>query len=34
LAQTLSDDAIAGILNNAIASVRSGELRQNQAQRG
>jgi hypothetical protein len=34
LAQTLSDDAIAGILNNAIASVRSGELRQNQARRG
>ena len=27
LARTLSDDAIVGILNNAIASVRSGELR-------
>ena len=30
LAQTLGDEAIVGILNNAIASVRSGELhRQN-----
>jgi hypothetical protein len=27
LAQTLGDEAIVGILNNAIASVRSGELR-------
>ena len=27
LARTLADEAIVGILNNAIASVRSGELR-------
>jgi hypothetical protein len=27
LAQTLGDEAIVGILNNAVASVRSGELR-------
>ena len=27
LAQTLGDEAICGILNNAMASVRSGELR-------
>jgi hypothetical protein len=27
LGQTLGDDTIIGILNNAIASVRSGELR-------
>jgi hypothetical protein len=27
LSRTMSDDAIIGILNNAIASVRSGELR-------
>jgi len=27
LAQTLGDEAIVGILNNAIASVRSGEMR-------
>jgi len=27
LAQTLGDEAIVGILNNAIASVRSGEVR-------
>jgi hypothetical protein len=30
LARSMSDDAIIGILNNAMASVRSGELRQNQ----
>ncbi len=28
LARSVSDDAIIGILNNAIASVRSGELRE------
>jgi hypothetical protein len=27
LSRTMSDDAIIGILNNAVASVRSGELR-------
>jgi hypothetical protein len=31
LAQSLGDEAIVGILNNAIASVRSGEMRGNQA---
>ncbi len=30
LAQSLGDEAICGILNNAIASVRSGELRRDQ----
>ncbi|HEY4043505.1 MAG TPA: hypothetical protein VGM32_16890 [Rhodopila sp.] len=29
LARSMSDEAIVGILNNAISSVRSGELRQN-----
>jgi hypothetical protein len=29
LAQSLGDEAIVGILNNAVASVRSGELRAN-----
>ncbi|WP_428493374.1 hypothetical protein [Rhodopila sp.] len=28
LTRTMSDDAIIGVLNNAIASVRSGELRE------
>jgi len=28
LARTLSDEAIVGVLNNAIASVRAGELRE------
>jgi hypothetical protein len=31
LAQSLGDEAIVGILNNAIASVRSGELRAHKA---
>ena len=30
LSRSMSDDAIIGVLNNAIGSVRSGELRQNQ----
>jgi hypothetical protein len=29
LARSMSDDAIIGVLNNAIGSVRSGELREN-----
>jgi hypothetical protein len=30
LARSMSDEAIIGVLNNAIASVRSGELREHQ----
>lgn len=30
LCRSMSDDAVIGVLNNAIGSVRSGELRQNQ----
>jgi hypothetical protein len=34
LAQTLGDEAICGILNNAMASVRSGELRRHKPGNG
>jgi hypothetical protein len=34
LARSMSDEAIIGVLNNAIGSVRSGELREQQDQRG
>ena len=34
LARSMSDDAIIGILNNAIGSVRSGELREHQDHNG
>jgi hypothetical protein len=34
LARSMSDEAIIGVLNNAINSVRSGELREQQDQRG
>jgi hypothetical protein len=34
LARSMSDEAITGVLNNAINSVRSGELREQQDQRG
>jgi hypothetical protein len=34
LARSMSDDAIIGILNNAIGSVRSGELRENDDHNG
>jgi hypothetical protein len=34
LARSMSDEAIIGVLNNAIGSVRSGELRDQQDQQG
>jgi hypothetical protein len=34
LARSMSDEAIIGILNNAISSVRSGELREHQDMNG
>ena len=34
LARSMSDEAIIGVLNNAINSVRSGELHEQQDQRG
>jgi len=34
LARSMSDEAIIGVLNNAIGSVRSGELRENEGHNG